>query len=331
VAGKQLFGRLVGQSDVVLSNFKPGTMESLGLDYEALRRINPAVIVVESSALGSTGPWSRRMGYGPLVRATVGLTSLWRHADSDSDFGDDMTIYPDHAAARVAATAITAALIARESSGHGRRIGIAQMETVFMQLAAEYLRESLAPGTLVPRDGVNEFDAPSGVFACAGDDAYCVIDVDGDEDWRRLATAIGRSDLAARTDLRTAAGRAAQRTELTEAVTAWTRSLSKHAVAEALQAAGVAAGAAHHVKELLDDPHLRAREQFTELPQPGLPPPVTTESGPALSDHLPPPALRAAPLMAEHTREICRELLGLNDSEIDELIDTGVLEEHKRT
>jgi crotonobetainyl-CoA:carnitine CoA-transferase CaiB-like acyl-CoA transferase len=331
LAGKQLFGRLVGQSDVVLSNFKPGTMESLGLDYEALRRINPAVIVVESSALGSTGPWSRRMGYGPLVRATVGLTSLWRHADSDSDFGDGMTIYPDHAAARVAATAITAALIARESSGHGRHIGIAQMETVFMQLAAEYLRESLAPGTLVPRDGVNEFDAPSGVFACAGDDAYCVIDVDGDEDWRRLATAIGRSDLAARTDLRTAAGRAAQRTELTEAVTAWTRSLSKHAVAEALQAAGVAAGAAHHVKELLDDPHLRAREQFTELPQPGLPPPVTTESGPALFDHLPPPALRAAPLMAEHTREICRELLGLNDSEIDQLIDTGVLEEHKRT
>lgn len=122
-----------------------------------------------------------------------------------------------------------------------------------------------------------------------------------------------------------------QRAELTAAVTAWTRSLSKHAVAERLQAAGVAAGAAHHVKELLGDPHLRARQQFTELPQPGLPPPVTTESGPALFDRLPPPVMRAAPLMAEHTRQICREVLGFTDSEIDELIDSGVLEERQRT
>jgi len=76
-AGKKLFGKLVAQSDVVLTNFKPGTLESLGLRYESLHAINPRIILVESSALGSTGPWSKQMGYGPLVRSTVGLTSLW--------------------------------------------------------------------------------------------------------------------------------------------------------------------------------------------------------------------------------------------------------------
>jgi crotonobetainyl-CoA:carnitine CoA-transferase CaiB-like acyl-CoA transferase len=329
--GKELFGRLVGQCDVVLSNFKPGTMESLGLDYEALRRLNPAVIVVESSALGNTGPCSRRMGYGPLVRATVGLTALWRHADSKDGFGDDMTVYPDHAAARVAVAAIMAALVARESGGQGCHIGIAQMETVFMQLAAEYLRESLTPGSLIPRDGVNEFDAPSGVFACQGEDAYCVVDVDGDDDWRRLANAIGEPDLVASAEYATAAGRVAHREVLDAALTAWTSSLTPQEAAQRLQAAGIAAGAARHVRELADDPHLRARNQFAELPQPGLPPPVTTESGPAVFDSIPAPVMRRAPLMGEHTREICRELLGLSDSEVDDLIAADALEEYQRT
>ena len=69
VQGKALFRRLVAASDVVLTNFKPGTMESLGFDYESLRAVNPGIIVVDSSALGNSGPWSRQMGYGPLVRA----------------------------------------------------------------------------------------------------------------------------------------------------------------------------------------------------------------------------------------------------------------------
>jgi len=327
--GKEMFGRLVSRSDVVLSNFKPGTMESLGLGYEDLQRMNPGIVVVESSALGSSGPWSRRMGYGPLVRATVGLTALWRHSDSAGGFGDDMTIYPDHAAARVAVTAVVAALIARASSGEGCHVGIAQMETVFVQLAAEYLRESVTPGSLVPRDGTNEFDAPSGVFPCLGDDAYCVVEIEGDDHWRRLVDVLGRPDLAARADLAVAAGRVACRKELTEAVAAWTRTQTKHAAAKRLQAAGIAAGAAHHVNDLLADPHLRERRQFAELPQPGLPPPVTAESGPALFDRLPPPAMRSAPVMGEHTREICRDLLDLNDSQISELVDAGVLEEHQ--
>ena len=185
--GRELFGRLVACSDVVLTNFKPGTLESLGLGYDRLSAINPRIILVESSALGRTGSWSKRMGYGPLVRATVGLTTLWRHPDAPEGFGDDQTVFPDHAAARVGAAGVVAALVDRERTGLGRRITLAQMETVFCTLATEYVRESLEAGTLVAKGNRCEFDAPAGIYTCTGDDAYCAVTVDGDDSWASLA------------------------------------------------------------------------------------------------------------------------------------------------
>ncbi|MET0457479.1 MAG: CoA transferase, partial [Mycobacterium sp.] len=324
--GAHVFLDLVAKSDVVLTNFKPGTMESLGFGFEALQAVNPGVIVVDSSALGNTGPWSKRMGYGPLVRASVGLTELWRHPDSPDAFGDDMTVYPDHAAARVAVVAVLAALTARRRTGVGTKVSVAQMETVFCQLATEYLRESLQPGTMIARGNVGEFDAPQGVYACTGEDAYCVVSVDGDDDWRNLANAIGRGDLAERAELGTASGRVAHRDELDHALGEWTASLDPRDAASRLQAAGVAAGPAEHVRGLLSDPQLAERAQFGELCQPGYAPPIRVESGPALYERTPPPLLTPAPLMAEHTRLVCADVLGLDDAEIDELASDGVLE-----
>ncbi|KUI29270.1 CaiB/BaiF CoA-transferase family protein [Mycobacterium sp. GA-2829] len=325
-AGKEIFKKLVAESDVVLSNFKPGTLESLGLDHEALRTINPGIISIESSALGSTGPWSRQMGYGPLVRATVGLTELWRHPDSAEAFGDDMTVYPDHSAARVGVTAVMAALIARQRSGAGCKISLAQMETVFSQLATDYLRESLTPGTMVARGNVGEFDAPSGVYACTGEDAYCAIDVNGDAQWAALAEAIGRSDLAEDPAYASAAQRVAKRADLDAAVQEWIGPLTPWEAQDRLQAAGVPAGAAAHVADLLRNPQLVFRRQLGHLVQPGFDAPLDVDMGPALFEKLPEPELRRAPLMGADTRDICKEILKLADGQVDDLIAEGVLE-----
>ncbi|WP_272952229.1 CaiB/BaiF CoA transferase family protein [Mycolicibacterium vanbaalenii] len=325
--GRELFCRLVAQSDVVLTNFKPGTLKSLGLEYESLRAVNPRIIVVESSALGDTGSWSGQMGYGPLVRSTVGLTQLWRHPDSADAFGDDMTVYPDHAASRVGTAAIMAALIDRTRSGIGRRISVAQMETVFCHLAMSYLRESLEPGSLVARGSVSEFDAPTGLYRCRGSDAYCAIDVDGDQQWLNLAQAMSRADLADNPQYATAAGRVAHRRLLDEAVAEWTAHLAPRAVQDQLQAAGVACGAAVHVEALLTDPHLRARRQLGEFVQPGFDTPLPAELGPALFGEIPEPQLRPSPLLGADTRAVCRELLSLTDADVDELIAAGVLAE----
>ncbi|TAM65213.1 CoA transferase [Mycobacterium sp.] len=324
-AGKELFGRLVASSDVVLTNFKPGTLDSLGLGYAKLKAINPRIIVVESSALGSTGSWSRRMGYGPLVRATVGLTTLWRHRDAPEGFGDDQTVYPDHAAARVGAAGVVAALIERERTGVGQWIGVAQMETVFCQLATEYVRESLDPGTMVAKGNSGEFDAPAGIYRCTGEDAYCAVTVQGDDDWAKLAKVIGRPEFADKAEYATAADRVAHRGELDALVQDWIAPLTPRDAQERLQAAGVAAGAAVHVKDLLSEPHLAARHQLGELDQPGHEEPLEAFMGPALFENIPEPLLRAAPAMAADTRDICRDLLGMSAAEIDELVTAEVL------
>jgi crotonobetainyl-CoA:carnitine CoA-transferase CaiB-like acyl-CoA transferase len=325
-AGKKLLGELVTKSDVVLTNFRPGTMESLGLGNDRLRTINPRIIMVESSAFGASGPWAARMGYGPLVRAAAGLTALWRHPDAPDGFGDDSTVYPDHAAARAGAAAVLAALIQRERTGTGCRIQLSQMDTVFMQMATEYLRESLLPETLVAAGNSAEFDAPSGVYRCAGEDAYCAVSIDGDDDWARLAAAIDRPDLGANPVYASAAGRAAHRADLDAAVARWMAPLTPAQAQHILQGAGVAAGAATHVADLLSDPHLAARRQLGTLAQPGHAKPFEVTRGPALFDTIPEPLLRAAPLLGADTREICGDVLAMTESAIDELIDAGVLE-----
>ena len=101
--GRELFLSLAKASDVVLGNFRPGTLESLGLGYDVLREASPGIVVADSSALGRTGPESRSMGYGPLVRAATGLTALWRYPGQPGGFCDSVTVYPDHTAARITA------------------------------------------------------------------------------------------------------------------------------------------------------------------------------------------------------------------------------------
>ena len=97
--GADIFSRLVEGADAVFANFKPGTLASLGFSYQKLHELNPRIVLAESSAFGATGPWSARMGYGPLVRATTGVTRLWTSVD-DPGFYDATTIFPDHVVAR---------------------------------------------------------------------------------------------------------------------------------------------------------------------------------------------------------------------------------------
>ncbi|HEU5265352.1 MAG TPA: CoA transferase [Jatrophihabitans sp.] len=324
--GRQLFLRLVVDSDVVLSNFKPGTMDSLGLGYDELRAANPAVVAVDSSALGRTGPASRRLGYGPLVRAGSGLTSLWRYPDDPEGFCDAITIYPDHTGARVGASAALAALIAARASGRGAAVSIAQVEVMLSQFGAEFLRESVDPGTLVAVGNSNEFDAPCGVYPCAGEDQWCVVSVRHPDDWHRLCAAIGADDLAADPALDTPAGRVARRESIDDRVRAWTSSRDAREVMTTLQNAGVPAGAMARVPELLTDPQLDARDFFATMHQPQLGD-LPSEARPARFDRIRLSAPRAAPLHGAQTRQIAREVLHLADAEIQQLIDDGVLEE----
>lgn len=324
--GIEVFKELVAKSDVILSNFKPGTLDSLGLGYDILKKTNPKIIMADSSAFGSTGPHSRSLGYGPLVRMMTGLTSLWCYPDIKNSFCDCNTIYPDHVAARVLAVGTLAKIIDRYRSGRGGTISVSQAE-IFLTTTSEYfLQESLQPGSFISHGNASPYYAPDGVFKCAGDDEWCVVSVHDERQWTNLVKAINRLDLLDDMRFSNAQGRVKWRSEIEEILEEWTRKRTPIEVMQVLQDAGVPAGKMMRLHEYDDDPHLQARGFFRTLNQPGIPDPITVENSPTRALHLPDPEMRPAPYQAEHTREIASQVLGLSETEIDALIDSGDLE-----
>jgi crotonobetainyl-CoA:carnitine CoA-transferase CaiB-like acyl-CoA transferase len=287
--GKQIVRDLVQTAGVVTGNFKPGTLESLGLSRAQLAEVNPGIVVSDSSAFGSRGPWRNGLGYGPLVRGACGITTLWQYCDG-------ATVYPDHVAAHVAAVGVLAALLDRGRTGQGSALELAQADVAVMHLGPLLARESLHPGSLSAgqRDGV---------FACAGDDEWCVIDVRDELDAKRLAEVTGGEDVAA-----------------------WAAQRSPAEVTEVLQAAGVPAAPMMRLPEQLTDPHLQARESFRSMTHPHLSGPIPTSSHIARFSTLADPPLRPAPLPGEHTAEVCAEVLGMQKEAIDSLALHGVLQ-----
>lgn len=305
--GAELFARLVTQADAVFANFKPGTLAALGFSFDELQKLNPRIVLVESSAFGGIGPWSKRMGYGPLVRATIGVTSLWSAPEPPPDgrppFLDATTIFPDHVVARVAAIAAVAALIDRDRTGVGARIHISQAATVLHQLGTRYVSDAAAAAGLP----VREDPAVHGVYPCAGDDEWCVVSIRDDADHRALADVLGVADVDA------------------AVIGEWTASRDKTAVAESLQAAGVPAAPMYRPDDVLADPQVRYRRVFSDMVHPLFDAPLTTESGPAPFVHIPRAELRPAPMPGQHTREVCQKVLGVDAAEIDRLFAEAVV------
>jgi len=323
--GRALAHQLVAQSDVVLSNFKPGVAAALGMDFAALQRVNPGIVVVDSSAYGPTGPWAKRLGYGPLVRAAAGFTKLWTYPDDPDAFCDTVTVYPDHVAARIGALSAVALLLRRERSGGGGSASIAQSEVMLSHLA-----DDIAGEVLTRRGhghgGQPDHDAPWGLFPGAGDDAWIAVTVRDDADWSALCEVIGRRDMSADAELGSRAGRDRQRARLDDALSAWT---SRHAPVDAmarLQAAGVPAGAVLHAVEVPTWDYYVERRAFREELHPHGPAPFMMENVQVHADLIPDPPLGQAPLLGEQTREVAAELLGLDDAAIDDLIARAVLE-----
>lgn len=324
--GLALFRALAEDTDVVLANFKPGTLASMGLAPRELLALNPRLVISESSAFGGTGRWRTRLGYGPLVRASCGVSALWRYPDDPELMCDGMTVYPDHIAAQVAAAAVLAALIRREHTGRGAVVDIAQADTALVQLGVQLALESLRPGSVAATGNADPYHAPSGVFACAGDDEWCAVTVRTDREWAAVCELAGAPQLAADPRFATVAARLEHRAEADRVLSDWLIRVRPTEAMRRLQDSGVPAGAMLRLPELLTDPHLKDRGSFAWLSHDLLPAPLPTATSVGHFTGTAEPPLGPAPVAGEHTREICRELLGLGDARIDELIAAGVLQ-----
>ena len=304
-AGAEVFAALVASADAVFANFKPGTLAALGFDYQRLRTLHPGIVLAESSAYGDEGPWSTRMGYGPLVRAATGVTSLWASEQANSaarhPFYDATTIFPDHVVGRIAAIGALAALIRRKRCGIGARIhvsqaeaGINQLDTGFVMLAAK------AAGS--GDDEVAHAHVEHLVLPCAGDDEWCVVSITSDADRRAVAEVTGDVPLAD-----------------------WAARHTPAEVADRLQGAGVAAGPMYRPDDVYDHPQLRWRKVLGDMVHPLFDVPLPAETGPAPFRNIPASPQRPAPLPGADTRRVCRDVLGMTEQETEQLIASGVL------
>jgi len=322
--GRELARRLIQQSDVVANNFTPGTMEKFGFGYEQVCAFKPDIVYIAMSMQGQAGPESKYLGYGLTMGALTGLQYLCGLPNRDP-VGTG-TNYPDHVPNPThGAFAILAALRHRRHTGQGQMIDLAQIEPTIALLGPAIL-DYTANGRITPRVGNQHIaGAPSGVYPCAGDDRWIAISAVDNKSWQALATVLKCDSLRHDPRYATTVSRWEHREALDADLAGCTRSRDPVALMHALQAAGVAAGAVNDAGDIVKtDPQLAQRGHWALLDHPemgktiyNMPPfrMARTPGGPS----------RPAPLLGQHTDEICRDELGLSSQEIDALRDCGAL------
>ncbi|HLX02729.1 MAG TPA: CoA transferase [Trinickia sp.] len=318
--GQDIARRLITEADVLIENFRPGTLESWGMSYEQLSALNPRLVMLRISGYGQTGPYRDLPGFGSIGEAMGGL----RHLTGEPgrvpvrcgiSIGDTL-------AALHGVIGVLTALYHRDANGgKGQVIDVALHEAVFNvmeSLIPEYsafgaVRE--AAGSALP--GI----APSNAYRCA--DGYVLIAGNGDSIFKRLMTAIDRADLAADPALANNAGRVERVDELDRAIERWSVERSVKDVLAALSDAGVPAGKIYTAKDIAEDPHYRARDMIVrqttrdgyEVDVPGIVPKLMATPGSIRS---------SAPKLGDDTNEVLREI-GLSDACIAELREKGVI------
>ncbi|WP_109807515.1 CaiB/BaiF CoA-transferase family protein [Sphingosinithalassobacter portus] len=315
--GRAVFLKLAAQADVILSNFKPGALENLGLSYAEIAAVNPAIVMTDSSAFGSSGPWSNRMGYGPLVRAATGLTLAWRYPDDPEGFSDTITIYPDHVAARIGAIATVALLIRRLRTGRGGTASVAQSEVMLAHFAADVARVS---DGLAPQRAP---DWPWTAYPAQGEDEWCAVAIRDDNDWMALCDRIGWDEGRA---LKGAQARLAAADRIDAAVAPWIAQRSPSDAAQSLQSARVPAAPMLRLADLPGFSYYRERGFYRVEQHPYLNEDVTSEAAHTRSRNLDDALRRPAPMAGEHSHDVVAEWLDLPEAAVAELFERGILE-----
>ncbi len=333
--GRWLIRNLVatGQIDVLIENFRPGRMEEWGLGWADLHALDPRLIMVRISGYGQTGPRAQSPGFANVAEAVGGLRYLSGEPGrppvrAGVSLGD--TISGLHAAFG-ALTAVRArdGGPGQRGTKRGQLVDVALSESVFNMLESLLPEYSLL-GHVRQRSGSKlEGIVPTGTYPCAagpnGEDRWVAIGANSDSMFQRLMRVIGREDLAADPKLRHNDGRVEHEAMLDDAIAAWTSQHSPDDALAALEAAQVAAGPIQSIADIAADPQFIAREMFEGVELPG---------GERLQIPAVVPKLSATPggtrwigpAIGEHTEAVLRELLGLDEERIGELVEAGVIE-----
>ena len=318
--GRELLRELANSFDVLVENFRPGTMEKWGLGPEDLKLTNPSLIYARISGYGQTGPYASKPGFASVCEGIGGLRYV-------NGFPDGPPVRPnlslgDSLAGLHTAFGVALALIARDKHKTGQVIDVALYESVFNMLEGvvpEYFGAGAVRG---PSGSTVTGIVPTNTYLCA-DGAYVIIGANADSMFQRLMRAAGRDDLADDPRLADNAGRVEHEAEIDLAISQWTRTLDMDVILAALDAAAVPSGPIYSVEDMAKDPHFNARDLFEDVEVKG-----KSLKIPAVMPRLSETPGRTdwpGPEVGEHTASVLTAELGLSSGEIEALRGAGVV------
>jgi crotonobetainyl-CoA:carnitine CoA-transferase CaiB-like acyl-CoA transferase len=319
--GRNLARRIVGVSDIVMENMRPGVMDKLGLGYEDLVKVKPNIIMLSLSGYGATGPYREYTAYAPCFSCFGGQAVLTGYADAEPN---TLTSSCDSRAGTAASFAMLMALNIREATGQGQYIDVSSSE-VLNAMVGDQMMDYAMNGRSPQRSGNHDaFMAPHNCYRCSGDDRWISIAVANEEEWRSLVNAMGKPNWASDEDFSSQHRRWQNQDRLDVLMQDWTLHQSAEELMLLLQKHGVAAMPSFKAEDLFSNPHLLARGAVTEIGHPVLgrrktiaPPWKMTET--------PARVFRTAPLLGEHNSYVLNELLGLSKDELAQLVDEKVV------
>ncbi len=319
--GQQIARDLIARSDILIENFRPGTLERWNLGYDVLSKINPGLVMVRVTGFGQTGPYSGRAGYGAIGEAMGGLRYVVGDPETQpSRMGISIG---DELAAIYAALGALMAIHARHRTGRGQIVDSAIYEAVLAMMEsliteydqAGYIRERTGP--ILPNV------SPSNIFPTK-DGKMLLIAANQDTVFQRLAEAMGRPELARDERYATHAARGKRQCELDTLIADWTKTVALAELETLLNDKGVPCGLIYRAPEMLEDPHFKARNAIVEVPHPQFGRLKMQNVAPKLSAT--PGAIRhAGPQLGEHNDDIYRTLLQLDDAVLDDYRQRGVI------
>lgn len=322
--GSALVQSLAGEADILLENYRTGTLAKYGLGYETLKEINPGLIYCSVTGFGQTGPYANRSGYDYLVQAMAGLMSVTGHRDGDAGDGPMRVGVPiaDICAGLYAAIGVLAAVNHRHATGEGQHIDVSLFDS---QLAAMLNTFSawFNGGVALGRTGNDHPSAaPYGVFEV--DDGFILIATFNDREFGRLSKVLGFPEWAADERFATMGARVANRELLRGLVTDALRGKGKAEWVEIMNAGTVSAGSINEMADLALDPQVQARELIVtqEHPVTGT---IRSAASPMRFSESPVTYRKPPPVIGEHTEQVLRQWLQYDDHQIAELHDQGAI------
>ena len=322
--GQPVLHDLIAKADAVLDNYSVDVVGRIGLAYDQLCKVKPDIVNLRMPGLGTTGPKRHFSTVGVNITAFTGLTYLWNHPGVTNPPIGSQTVFPDYVSGVLCAIIIISGVLYRDRQKKGAFIDLAQSEATAFMIGPSLMEAAASGVDPQPIGNASPAAAPHDCYPCKGEDRWCVIAAENEQQWAALAEILG-SEVAQQARFKTLSDRLKHRDELNAIISGWTQGQDAHQVMNRLQQAGVPAGVVQTGEDLTNDPQLKARGFIVEVDNPRL--------GRVVLPNFPLQFANAKltrrwefPILGKDTETVLRDVVGYSDEVIAAHKRDGVLE-----